>query len=130
MCAELFVTTGGIMNFLSKVCGTRTARIAFVVTIAIGLLPEALNAKSFKLKPTTIVPGATGEVKTGKDKNGNTKFNIKVKYMAEPAQLTPPKSVYVVWIQVKDGSPVSQGAPKVMQPCNHRAVLKYCVPLA
>jgi hypothetical protein len=101
------------MNFLSKVCGTRTARIAFVVTIAIGLLPEALNAKSFKLKPTTIVPGATGEVKTGKDKNGNTKFNIKVKYMAEPAQLTPPKSVYVVWIQVKDGSPVSQGALKV-----------------
>lgn len=101
------------MNFLTKVSGARIARVALVVTIAIGLFPGVLNAKKIKLQPATIVPGATGEVKTGKDNNGNTKFNLKVKYLAQPEQLSPPKSVYVVWIQVKEGSPVSQGALKV-----------------
>ena len=101
------------MNSYVEVLCARTARIVLIIAVVIGLLPGALNAKSFKLKAATIVPGATGEVKSGKDKNGNTKFEVKVKYLAEPSQLTPPKSVYVIWIQVKDGTPASQGALKV-----------------
>ena len=57
--------------------------------ISMALLPCALLAKTFKLQNASIVPGATGEVKTGKDKNGNTKFRVEVKHLANPTELSP-----------------------------------------
>jgi hypothetical protein len=101
------------MNLLADCRGRRIARIAIISTLAIGLFSGVLEAKTFKLKNASIVPGAAGEVKTGKDKNGNTKFSVAVKHLADPKQLTPPKSVYIVWIQSKDGRPESQGMLKV-----------------
>ena len=59
------------------------------------------------------VPAAAGEVKTGKDKNGNTKFTVEVKHLAKPSDLTPPKTTYIIWIEQKGGSPESQGMLKV-----------------
>jgi len=88
-------------------------KLGFVITLLMGILPCALLAKSYKLQQSTIVPGATGEVKTGKDKNGNTKFSVQVKHLANPGSLTPPKSTYVVWIQQAGAAPESQGVLKV-----------------
>ncbi|MGB2634124.1 MAG: hypothetical protein WAM58_09320 [Candidatus Acidiferrum sp.] len=101
------------MNSLTHFHRRRVARVAVVAIISMGLLPCALLTKTFKLQKTSIVPGATGEVKTGKDKNGNTKFSVEVKHLANPTELLPPKSGYVVWIQQKDGSPETQGILKV-----------------
>lgn len=88
-------------------------RAAVLVVICVSLLPCLLVAKTFKLQSTSITPGATGEVKTGKDKNGNTKFTVEVKHLADPSGLTPPRSTYVVWIQQTGASPESQGVLKV-----------------
>jgi len=101
------------MNVLTHWCNRRVVKLAVVATISMGLFPCALKAKTFKLQATSVVPGATGEVKTGKDKNGNTKFRVEVKHLADPKQLTPPRSVYVVWIQVKGSPPESEGMLKV-----------------
>jgi len=101
------------MNFSTAFRGRRLARTALITTVALGLMPGLLLAKNYKLQNATIVPGAQGEVKTGKDRNGNTKFTVEVKHLAKPSELTPPKTTYIVWIQQKGGEPESQGMLKV-----------------
>ena len=86
-------------------------RICLVLMLV--LLPCVLLAKTFKLQSTSIVPGASGEVKSAKDKNGNTKFSVQVKHLANPSALTPPKATYIVWIQQPGAAPESQGVLKV-----------------
>ncbi len=101
------------MSFLSAIRANRAAKLALVATVSLGLLPCVLLAKKYTLQNATIVPGAQGQVNTGKDKNGNTKFTVEVKHLAKPAELTPPKNTYVIWIQQSGGSPESQGMLKV-----------------
>ena len=92
--------------------GILRRKLALVVVVAL-LLPASLAAKKYKLENDPTVPGATGEVKTGKDKNGNTKIEVKVKYLAQPSEFTPPKTTYMVWIQQNGMAPESQGMLKV-----------------
>lgn len=73
----------------------------------------AIAAKKFPLTAAAIVPAARGAVEIDKDKNGNTRVNMEVQFLAKPDSLTPPESVYVVWLQEKDGSPDNQGQLKV-----------------
>jgi len=101
------------MNQSIRFFETRIGRIAVVAGISIVLLPAMLSAKTFKMKAALIVPAASGEVKTGKDNNGNTVFVVEVKNLAKPSALTPPKTTYVVWIRPKGGTPESQGVVKV-----------------
>lgn len=70
-------------------------------------------AKKFPMTATSIVPAARGEVNIDKDKNGNTRVNMKVEHLANPENLTPPAVAYVVWLQDKGGSPKNQGQLKV-----------------
>jgi hypothetical protein len=74
---------------------------------------SSLAAKKFPMTAATIVPGARGVVEIDKDKNGNTRVNMEVQFLANPESLTPPASVYVVWLLQKDGSPENQGQLKV-----------------
>lgn len=90
-------------------CVRRSGRIALVALVSLGLMPCLLSAKDFPLTSATIVPGAAGKVKTGKDKNGNTKVDVEVKHLADPEKLAPPKSLYLVWFQQKGGAPEVQG---------------------
>jgi len=101
------------MNLVPARRRRRVAKIALVTIVSLGLLPCVLLAKKYTLQNATIVPGATGQVKTGKDKNGNTKFSVEVKHLAKPSELTPPKSTYVIWIKQSGGAPESQGMLKV-----------------
>ena len=73
----------------------------------------ALAAKKFPMTAATIVPGARGVVEIDKDKNGNTRVNMEVQFLANPESLTPPATVYIVWLQEKDGSADNQGQLKV-----------------
>jgi len=77
------------------------------------LLSAAGYAKKYPLTPATIVPGATGELNTGTDKNGNTEVKVKVKHLAKPEGLTPAKQVYMVWLQPTGGPPENAGLLKV-----------------
>jgi len=91
----------------------QVTKIGFVAVLLMGMLPGVLSAKTLRLQSSSIVPGAAGEVKTAKDKNGNTKFSVQVKHLANPTALTPPKSTYIIWIQQSGAAPESQGVLKV-----------------
>lgn len=76
------------------------------------LVISACAKKQVKLNPSTSVPAATATAELTQDDNGNTIVDLKVKHLAKPENLTPPRSVYVVWIQPRDGSdgsPIKQG---------------------
>ncbi len=73
------------------------------------------------------VPAARGTVKVEKDKNGNAKLDIKVDHLASPASLTPPGSVYIVWVLPNGAtSAVRQGAIRVDK--NLKGELKVVTP--
>lgn len=55
------------------------------------------------------IPAAMGTIHYEHDKNHNIKFHIDTKHLARPDQLTPAKSVYVVWIQPRGKDPVNAG---------------------
>ncbi|MDQ2834617.1 MAG: hypothetical protein M3Y50_12925 [Acidobacteriota bacterium] len=58
-----------------------------------------------------IVPAATATVKVQRDKdNGNTKIDLKVSHLARPSSLTPPASVYIMWVHARGSDAVKQGA--------------------
>lgn len=53
---------------------------------------------------STVVPGAEGKVKIGKDNNGNQTVNVEVVNLAQPEMLPNPQKTYVVWAQTPDGT--------------------------
>jgi hypothetical protein len=84
-------------------------RRALVLTILIAMLVIGAAAKKFPMAAGSIVPAATGEIDVSKDDNGNTRYTIGVKHLADPAKLTPPKSVYLVWLQPRGEQPQKAG---------------------
>lgn len=77
--------------------------------ILLTLLPVFLfalvcSAKTYRLSNDPSVPVASGKLETDHDHNGNTKLSLKVYNLAKPANLTPAKNTYVIWIQCPSGS--------------------------
>jgi hypothetical protein len=66
-------------------------------------------AKKYPMTAASIVPGARADVKISKDKNGNTRLKMTVYHLANPANLTPPATGYVVWLQERNGDSANQG---------------------
>lgn len=65
------------------------------------LFAFTLNActTSMNFLTSSVVPAATGSVKTKKDKNNNYTLSIDVRNLAEPKNLTPSKEAYIVWME-------------------------------
>ena len=59
----------------------------------------AYAAKKYPMTVAPTVPGARAEVSISKDKNGNTRLQMKVQRLANLENLTPRASAYVVWFQ-------------------------------
>lgn len=72
-------------------------------------LVGAALAGDIPLVADPSIPAAAGTIHFEHDKNHNIKFHIDTKHLARPDQLTPPKSVYVVWIQPRGKDPVNAG---------------------
>ncbi len=87
-------------------------RLCLPLALCVALCTSAY-AKKFPMTADSIVPGARGDVEVGKDKNGNTKLKMSVQHLARPDKLTPPKAIYIVWLQERNGNPESQGQLKV-----------------
>ncbi len=77
------------------------------------LLILSACTKHVHLTPATSVPAATATADISHDSNGNTVIKLDVKHLAKPQNLTPPASVYVVWVQPRDGAPLKQGQLQV-----------------
>lgn len=65
------------------------------------LLAFVLGACATKMtfKGSSIVPAATGDVKIKKDKNDNYNVTVSVTNLADPENLSPARSVYMVWME-------------------------------
>lgn len=82
--------------------------------LSLALLPLLLfaltcAAKTYRLTADPSVPAASGKLDVSHDHNGNTKLQLSVDHLAKPANLTPAKSVYVVWIQPNGEEPKNLG---------------------
>lgn len=52
---------------------------------------------------SSVVPSAEGTVAIKRGNNNNYNIDLSVKRLADPGRLTPPKSVYVVWMETTQG---------------------------
>ena len=90
---------------------TRKVLLAVAMPLGIGLVSMLSGCN----RPQTMVsgpgvPASQGTVKASKNDNGNTKIEVHVKHLAPPAKVAPDSSVYVVWLQPRDGAKLNIGA--------------------
>jgi|SRR5690242_14056800 len=95
-------------------CRTRTYLLNLApVLVALGLVWPFGGGHTVRMANTQAAPAAAGVIHVGQDSNGNTKLQIKVKYLAQPSSLTPARANYVVWIQANGHEAKAQGVLKV-----------------
>jgi len=80
--------------------------LALALVIAVGL---AGCAGKSVVNVSSTVPAAEAEYKTSHDDNGNTVVDLKVKHLAPPENLSPARSMYVVWVVTPDGKVFNAG---------------------
>lgn len=84
-----------------------------VMVSLLAIWPFAAS-KEYPMRASSSVPAAAGIVKVQRDKNNeNTKVDIKVWHLANPARLTPTANVYIVWFRTRDGAAVKQASIRV-----------------
>lgn len=59
-------------------------------------------AKEITFLNSAVVPAAEGTVSIKQDNNKNYNIDLTVNQLADPGRLTPPKSVYVVWMETSE----------------------------
>ena len=79
-----------------------------------------------RLTQSTLAPAADAKAKISLDKNDNARVDLKVKDLAEPGNLQPPKQTYAVWAQTEDGTNYLLGRLDVNE--NGSGQLKSTVP--
>ena len=71
-------------------------------TIVVFLMGSCATTTKFPV--SLVVPAAEITVKVTKEKQANFLVDINANRLANPQRLTPPKSVYVVWIVTRENS--------------------------
>ncbi|HXR96464.1 MAG TPA: hypothetical protein VN709_01345 [Terriglobales bacterium] len=89
-------------------------------------MPLGCGAQHLVMAPSNVIPAAQIKLDLGKDANGNTTVDLKAQHLAQPANLNPPKSVYVVWVQSDDQTPERKGQLTVNKDLNGE--LKFVTP--
>lgn len=59
-------------------------------------------AKKIYFTTSAVEPAAVGKVKLRKDNNGNYIVDVSITHLASPKRLSPPKDVYVVWMETEN----------------------------
>lgn len=97
----------------AEVMKYRCYGLAAAGALVLTLLSVGCAGHRYHLVPAPSVPAASGSVQIRTDKNGNDVIDLKVKHLAEPSALTPPRSTYVVWIQPPGKAAINQGELRV-----------------
>jgi hypothetical protein len=86
-------------------------RAIYIATLL--ALTGLAQARDIQLTADPSVPAAEGKAELKHDRNGNLQVKLEVNHLASPTKLTPPKQVYVVWIQGRGKEPENHGQLKV-----------------
>lgn len=66
-------------------------------------------AQKVAVRRSPDVPAAVAEARITRTNNNNSKIELEVRHLAPPQNLTPKKSVYVVWAQAPQGRTINLG---------------------
>lgn len=81
---------------------TRKRFISAVGFVALLLITTTMScSRKLTFARSTVAPAAEGYVKLKKDQNNNTAIDVRIRNLANPRQLDPPKNVYVVWMETQ-----------------------------
>lgn len=90
---------------------TRNLILAAAMPLGIAMVSMLLGCnKPMAMTSAPGVPASQGTVKASKTDNGNTKIEIQVKHLAPPSKVASDASVYVVWLQPREGAKLNIGA--------------------
>jgi len=88
--------------------------------------PMIGGGQKIQMTPSRKTPAAEGTISVKNGKNHNTEVAVKVQHLAEPASLTPPADVYVLWFQPNGQSAKNEG--EIMIEGNRSGTLKTQTP--
>ncbi len=89
---------------------TRGFLSVFIMLLVISSLQAC--KKKIEFSTSAVVPAAEGWVKIKRDKNNNYQVELAVIRLADPKRLTPPKAIYVLWIETQESGPQNIGQLK------------------
>src|SRR5688572_3286210 len=84
----------------------QTSHVVVAVVLAACLVS---SSNSLRFVPSTVVPGANGQVKVKTDKNRNYAVDVSVRDLADPSLLAEPKASYVVWMETQNNGTQNLG---------------------
>jgi hypothetical protein len=91
----------------------RSALHVSLLCLLITVAAAVLFARDDHMINSTLVPAAIGTIHTDNDPNGNTGVKISVHHLANPHELSPGYSSYIVWIRPRDQQAVNAGELRV-----------------
>ncbi len=101
---------------------------AYVVGIgALAWLLSVGCAHKVAFDPEPMTPAAEATARVTRDTNENTKLQLRVKHLALPQRLSPPKALYVVWAQTLQGRTMNLG--RLMVKSNRTGTFTGVLPL-
>jgi hypothetical protein len=69
-------------------------------------------ARKMTFQNSSVVPAAEGKIKIKKDRNKNYNIDLSTVSLAEPSRLSPPRSMYVVWMSTEQNGTKKVGQLK------------------
>lgn len=79
------------------------------IVLIFALVALSSCASKLNFPVSNITPGADISVKIKKDNNGNSEINLSSRYLTSPDRLTPPRTVYLVWLQTEANGLINLG---------------------
>ena len=79
----------------------KTNSLILFIAIVITILSASSCARRMTFATSRIAPSAEGSVKIKKDKNDNYAIQLKVRHLADPKRLDPPRKTYIVWMETR-----------------------------
>jgi hypothetical protein len=93
-----------IHKLFMEISTQKPVHLRFIVPALLSIFLVTSCARKINFTNSAVVPAAEGYVKVKKDNNNNYALDIRVKNLASPKKLTPPKETYVVWIETGSGT--------------------------
>lgn len=88
---------------MTKNCTLTSKSIFYIPLILCVTIFIQSCSKKITFASSSVVPAAEGSVKVKKDKNNNYNIDLRILHLAEPTRLSPPKRMYIVWMEA-DGN--------------------------